>query len=122
MSSTISFSHRPDRVWMVKNALYRWFVSVALEHTSSPEVRQALEMSELVNGLVIDIQSDPGAFNVELVGAIRSAADDIRNRAKDIPRSVGSQGAVTQRTVVAKFADLVSMLGGLRPGAVRGQG
>ena len=83
MSSTISFSHRPDRVWMVKNSLYRWFVAVALEHTSSPEVRQALKMSELVSGLVIDIQSDPGAFNVELVGAIRSAADDIRNRAKE---------------------------------------
>ena len=114
MSATVSFSDYPERVWMVKNSIYEWFVPLVMDRCRSAQVRQVLQMSEFTNGLVIPSTADPTDFDAsELVDVLRCVAIDVAEGREDLPTD-GRGSPDTRLSTMSHFRDLASMIDELR--------
>jgi hypothetical protein len=108
MSVTISVSKTDDGIWIIRNAIYRWFVDLARNRfVSDDKLIEAFQKGEYFGGVSLELEyeSDPN-FATHLRDCIRQLASEIaagQHNLDDWPEM--------QDKCNAAFKDLAVMLG-----------
>ena len=79
MSCTISTSHALENVWMLRNAMFRWFAErFAEKFCDDAELVHQIEMAVVCNGVSLDLLYEENPrLTVRLRDALRLVASEI---------------------------------------------
>jgi hypothetical protein len=111
MSCVVSTGESADEIWMVQNAIYRWFIRLASSRCTDEKLLYRLTMSVLTNGISLEsVLQEDAAVARRLGMLIRSLAVDVAAGKYALVDDDGHPRSEMQQGAQNACSDLAGML------------